>query len=196
MKPNNRMNRSKRNSKYCLVEQRPWLQRIGGFTLIELVVVIAIIALLLALSVPPPPPTNIKCNSNLKNLYLILQMYADDHGGLFPNITDYSQVPLKVMEALKPYVNSDEIFWCPDDPEKSKHPGGSYDWRVTHDPKTTLSGVRLDLLRHPSRVIIAGERSAGWHKSGKINVLDADGHLDQVTEKEWWDNITTPLESL
>mgnify|MGYP001028988327 CR=1 FL=1 len=196
-----RMSRSKRNSRSCFVEHRTWSQRVGGFTLTELLVVIALVALLLGLLVPclhaaKKKADLIQCQSRLKNLYLALQMYADQHDGRFPNVTDLIQVPQKVKEALQPYVNSEEIFWCPYDPDKTTHPGGSYDWRVTHDPKTSLSGVRLDLIRHPNRVIIAGERSPGWNKSDMINVLYADGHVDQVTEEEWFRNITTPLESL
>jgi prepilin-type N-terminal cleavage/methylation domain-containing protein/prepilin-type processing-associated H-X9-DG protein len=189
----------KHRQAFTLVDRRPWSQRVGGFTLIELLVVIAIVSLLLGLIVhyldtAKKTAAQVMWRSYLKSAGIAVQMYVNDNDGRFPIVTDLSQVPLKVMEALKPYVNSDEIFWCPDDPEKSKHPGGSIDYRVTHDPKTTLSGVRLDLLRHPSRVIIAGERSAGWHKSGMMNVLYADGHVDQVTEEEWFRNITKPLE--
>jgi prepilin-type processing-associated H-X9-DG protein len=165
------------------------------------VVVIALISLLLGLVVPHIGESigqakQVKCKSNLKNLYTALQLYTNDHGGLFPEVTDLKKVALQVQQALQPYAKTEEIFCCPEDPNKPTPPGGSYDWRVTHDPKTTLAGVRIDLIRHPNRVIIAGERSAGWHESDKINVLYADGHVDQVTVKEWWDNITTPLESL
>ena len=182
-------------------ERRPSSQKIGGSTLIELLVVISIISLLMGLLVTSfqGPRKNLKqavCDTNLKNLYLALQMYADDNGGRCPAVTDLARVPLKVKEALLPYVKSEEIFWCPDDREKEAHPGGSYDWRVTHDPKTSLSGLRLDLLRHPNRVIIAGERSHGCHKPEMINVLYADGHTNLVTMEEFLRNITTPFEEL
>lgn len=91
-------------------------------------------------------------------------------------------------------MKSEDIFWCPNDREKEAHPGGSYGWRVTRDPKTSLAGMRLDLLRHPNRVIIAGELSHGCHKSEMINVLYADGHVDLVTMGEFLKNIRTPLE--
>lgn len=196
-----RMNCSKRNSRSCLVNHRSRPQRVGGFTLIELLVVMAITSILLGLIVIglggiKDNATLTESGSDLRNLYLVLLMYTDDNDGRFPKITDLTQVPLKVKEALQPYVNSEEIFWCPDDPEKSKHPAGSYDWRVTRDPKTSLAGVRLDLLRHPNRVIIAGELSQGWHKSNMMNVLFADGRVDLVTMQEWFQNITTPLELL
>ncbi len=196
-----RMNCSKRNSRLCLVACRPWPQRIGGFTLIELLVVIAIISLLLGLLIPclhitKEKATQCDCGIKLKGLGVVVWRYVEEHDGQFPKVTDLKQVALQVREALQPYINSEEIFCCRNDPNKPTPPGGSYDWRVTNDPKTNLSGVRLDLLRHPSRVIIAGERSPGWHKPGMINVLFADGHVDQVTIEEWFRNITTSLESL
>ncbi|MEJ2703721.1 MAG: prepilin-type N-terminal cleavage/methylation domain-containing protein [Sedimentisphaerales bacterium] len=174
-----------------------------ALTLIELLVVMAIISLLMGLFVhyilPPKKHVNqIKCDSNLKNLFLALQMYADDNDGLCPNPNVTGQIPisLKMKEALQPYVPSEDIFWCPDDPEKEKeaHPGGSYGWRVTRDPKTSLAGVRLALLRHPERVMIAGELSHGCHGSEMINVLYADGHVDLITMGEFIQNIRNPLE--
>ena len=172
-----------------------------AFTLMELLVVMAIISLLMGLSVHYLLPSKkdfnqIKCDSNLKNLFLALQMYADDNNGLCPDPNATGQIPIsqKMKEALQPYVPSEEIFWCPDDQEKEAHPGGSYGWRVTRDSKTSLAGVRLDLLRHPERVMIAGELSHGCHKSEMINVLYADGHVDLITMGAFIQNIRTPLE--
>ena len=186
---------------FTLVERRPWSQRFGGFTLIELLVVIAIISLLMGLLVPclQPAKKNITqrvCDSHLKNLYLALQMYIADNNGQFPNpnVAGQIQNSLKIKEALQPYVKSEDIFWCPKDQEKSKHPGGSYGWRVTRNPKTSLAGVRFDLLRHPERVMIAGELSHGCHKSEMTSVLFADGHVELITKGEFLQNITTDLE--
>jgi prepilin-type N-terminal cleavage/methylation domain-containing protein/prepilin-type processing-associated H-X9-DG protein len=184
-------------------------RRLQAFTLIELLVVIAIISILMAvlLGVLGTIRNMVKqkvCQSHLRSMGVTADLYANDHGGLFPNpkvtfnpkVVDDSQIALKVRHAFQPYVNSDEIFCCPSDPLKPTPPGGSYAPRLTLDPKTSLGGVRLDLIRHPDRVVIAGERSAGWHKSCTINVLYLDGHVEQVTEEEWWENITTPLDSL
>lgn len=195
------INHSKQNSDPCLVACRPRPQRIGGFTLIELLVVIALTFLLLGLLVPGFGRTKDKvtygeCCTNLKNLYLALQMYIGDNNGQFPDISVNNQIQasLKVREALQPYVKSEDIFWCPNDQEKSTHPGGSYGWRVTRDPKTSLAGVRIDLLRNPNEVIIAGELCHGCHKPELINVLYADGHVDLVTKVEILRSFTTPLE--
>jgi prepilin-type N-terminal cleavage/methylation domain-containing protein len=194
-----RKNRSERNSRSCLVDRRLWSQRVGGFTLIELLVVIALVALLLGLLIPclhvaRKKATQVRCLSNLKALGMAVQLYANDHAGLFPTISDDSQITPQVRQALQPYAKAEEIFCCPDDPEKPTPPGGSYDWRLTHDPKASLSNVRLPLIKQANRVIIGGDRSAGWHKPDMINVILADSSARQVTEEYWWENITRPLQ--
>ncbi|MCD4831261.1 MAG: type II secretion system GspH family protein [Anaerohalosphaeraceae bacterium] len=64
----------------------------GGFTLVELLVVISIIAMLLAILMPSlqqarDQAKRILCASNMKQINLLLQMYAEDYSGKLPPYT-------------------------------------------------------------------------------------------------------------
>ncbi len=104
-------------------------KRAHGFTLIELLVVIAIIAILAAILFPVFARAREKarqsaCLSNLKQLGLAVQMYAQDYDETLPfgrmyygpatvinNTTIYSR-PTWISQIM-PYVQNEQIFICP-----------------------------------------------------------------------------------
>jgi len=108
-----------KHRQYCLYKR--------GFTLIELLVVIAIIALLAAILFPVfararENARRTSCQSNLKQIGLGLLQYVGDYDDRLPasayggvaadsnNSTAY-----KWMDAIFPYVKSEQIFICPSD---------------------------------------------------------------------------------
>jgi prepilin-type processing-associated H-X9-DG protein/prepilin-type N-terminal cleavage/methylation domain-containing protein len=82
-----------------------------AFTLVELLVVIAIIALLAALLLPSlakakEQARQINCMSNLKQLQVCWEMYADDYGGVLAPNDDISSVNDPTI------LNFNKTSWC------------------------------------------------------------------------------------
>jgi prepilin-type N-terminal cleavage/methylation domain-containing protein/prepilin-type processing-associated H-X9-DG protein len=98
-----------------------------AFTLLELLVVVAIIGILAALLLPALNQARtqagmIRCNSNLRQVYMSMEMYADDHHDYYPmaqvigvwGSSDPAQIGW--MEVIYPYVNSMGVYRCPRQP--------------------------------------------------------------------------------
>jgi len=110
---------------------RPAAHRRGiGFTLIELLVVIAIIAILAAILFPVfasarEKSRQISCASNMKQLGMAFQLYAEDNDETIAQGCDHSPGYFTGpgwAGQIYPYLRSASVFTCPDDTTKPASP--------------------------------------------------------------------------
>lgn len=107
----------------------------SGFTLVELLVVIAIVATLVTLGAfgvksAIAASKQAASSSNLRNIGLALQLYADDNQGKYPETTHTTGVGSAWIYSLERYMgNFDKTRICPADPrgkERLAAKGSSY----------------------------------------------------------------------
>jgi prepilin-type N-terminal cleavage/methylation domain-containing protein/prepilin-type processing-associated H-X9-DG protein len=141
----------------------------GAFTLIELLVVIAIIAILASLMLPALASAKTKgrqasCLSNLRQIAIGMQMYADDNEGWLPTTTHGAPTNASWIYLLAPYAGGvNKIRTCaadPKGPERIAVQGTSYlmNEYTSVDLVDPFGNVqesyrKLDGLRHPTETI-------------------------------------------
>ena len=180
------------------------LDRRGGFTVIELLVVIAIIAILAAMLLPALAKAKGKaqsanCKSNLQQIGIAMNMYAEDNGGWLPTTTHGGSTNASwIYQLAGPLANVDRIRLCPSDPkreERVKAHATSYTLNeyTSVDYTDPFGGMlesfrKLATLRNPSLTITTFEIA----DAAGVNIMN-----DHTHSRQWllgWNAVTADIQ--
>jgi prepilin-type N-terminal cleavage/methylation domain-containing protein/prepilin-type processing-associated H-X9-DG protein len=136
-----------------------------GFTLIELLVVIAIIAILAAILFPVFAKAREKarqasCQSNLKQICLSFQMYAQDFDGMFAAQWINPGTLTCWPALLNPYIKNSQVFLCPSNNSNPVGPplATTYGTNCPHclpeGWRNPLALIKMDSFQQPANVLL------------------------------------------
>jgi hypothetical protein len=121
--------------------------------------------------------------NNLHQLALGFRLYADAHGGKFPDgQSEPWFVQIGSMIEAQP-----AILRCPADPYELNL---SYNWRdeSTALPTASLAGKKIDHVAN-SELVLVFDQAVGWHAPGHRNVAMVNGAASSMEEDVFVQNL-------
>jgi len=165
-----------------------------AFTLVELIVVVGIIMILVGFMLPGIKSAmskgkQLKCISQMKQVFIAVGLYANDYNNYFPyidnNQPDNQYVGFKAQLGKYLEVSKDDVFKCT--APASASPADSYYYYnnlFTDNFPTTPDAVCASTGTPASQVYVfscrsgytGGQASGYYPHSHGVNVIYADGH--------------------
>ena len=166
----------------------------AGFTLVELLVVIGIIAVLAALLLPAlgrakEEARATACLSNLHQVGIALQVYAQENNNKLPVMYDRdltgdpTGTNACINQVLFTQLGNTNVLHCLSDPQYFQTTGSSYAWNVLLNGQNADHLVVLGLNFQPHQIPVVFDKETFHSARGPkkaVNYLYADGHIKNL----------------
>ena len=161
--------------------------------MLEILIVIVIIGVLGAIGYPmalkmKSRATSTVCVGKLRQIGISFNLYFADHGMRFPVMlaareSRNQDVPA-IDTVLREYVNDELTFKCPADHEDIfEDTGSSYFWNSLVNGQLCNNMNLLGLTKNKMGIPIVSDKEAFHKHSGsKVNILYADGHVQNKVQ--------------
>lgn len=176
--------------------------QVGGFTLVELLVVLVVIAILAGLLLPTlsrakEAAKGAACLGNLHQMGIAMQIYVQDNRNRMPYMYDRgistngpsTNAPLPSVDTvLANYLGSTNVLRCPSDTKQLfQQTGSSYGWNVLINGQDADHFRVLTLNFNPHEIPIFFDKESFHIARGAdkgVNYLYADGHIKNLLAVE------------
>jgi prepilin-type processing-associated H-X9-DG protein len=171
------------------------LRELGGFTLLELILVTGLILVLAGLLLPAliqvkAKASEVRCINQLHQVDLALEMFSDDHGNM-PRSFVYrgGRYERRVLQdwLVPGYLGNPKVFWCSSDPSRKDASKERLKVQLGANlPVNSSSYTYNDLIpdaparaRTSTAPLLWDEMA--WH-SGGLNLVYYDGSIKRLEE--------------